>query len=235
MATPAPKIVKRAASSAAATSAKGDHIIALAKAWQDVAKAQEGFSKAVQTVDGFTERVLQEQALSITAKTSEFDDLVAAKHAELEALDRTHEEKKRRLETDLEHDMSKRRRAAAVEYLKASNEEPIDTSHLAALRAELKTTRDGHAAAVESAVAAEQKSLLATHSMEKRTLELTHKAEMAQVQAENTQLKNQIESVASQVASLKADVEAGRQLTRDVANSASQSKVIVQSDGSTKR
>lgn len=211
--------------STAGKTSKSDEVIALAKAIDAIAKNRDQFTAAVNQLSELNEETLRNMATVIDAKRQEFEQMEIDQRSKIEALDTEFSEKKRRREVETATHVKEFRRAAATEILLESGEVPINAEELASLRSQLDALKSGQEEAVKQAVRAEKQVLIAQHESQVKQAQLSNAAETAQIKAQLEQKDQQIESLNTQIKDLKAELSAQRELTRQVAESASQSKI----------
>lgn len=144
-------------------------------------------------------------------------NLSNAKQKELSALEEkfAHDERSRKLEVDL--NVKENGYAAATRILEERGEVAVPSvtyEELKRLYEELKTSSDSE---VEAAVEREQERNNKHVAVLKQTLELKNQAEVAKVKAQLESQVKQIEVLENTITRITKDLEAQRNLTKDVA------------------
>jgi hypothetical protein len=109
----------------------------------------------------------------------------------------------------------------AVEILEARGEVPIQDEELTKLRAEIADLRSKGKDEVDAAVEAERKKHKQSAIFEKRTLVLEHEKAVAELTANARSLESQNETLTAELAKAEQRLDAARELTKQVAESAS--------------
>jgi hypothetical protein len=199
-----------AASAGSASKKPSQFAEKLAKAITRVGKAEEEFTKSV---DGLRE--MRETSLD------ELAGLLAVKEQELEYLEQEFENQKRQQRLQVEYDIREYGLEKCTEILAAQRKIPVEKEVYEGLQSRYDALQASYEDSVRQAVAdADQRNESHCRALE-RTLELQKQAEVATVEAKFMAQQTQIEMYKETVNRLSSDNEAQRQLTKDVAASAS--------------
>jgi hypothetical protein len=185
-----------------------DPKLALATAITGIKKSQDAFAKSVAQYKELEDKTFTELEIKLTAKRQDLDEL-----------DTTYNNRKKQRKLDLEHDLKEQGLIAAKKILEERGDlavskesyETLQRDH-AALKAKFDDTS-------KSAIAEEKAKINEANKNWQRTVQLEYESKMAAANAENNQQKKQISVLSETIASLKEDMAAQRQLTKDVANS----------------
>lgn len=181
-------------------------IIQLTKSINELKKSRDQHIASVEKCDQLISDFLED--ISVT---------VEQKQKELDKLDREYETKATDLKIDLEQEFKADARTKALEVLEITGEIPVDKESYENLQSELSKLKSDQKDLIDEAVKTERQSAAKSAEYTKRTLELTHKAEVAKSEAAVDQLKDHVAVLESQIESLKGDIEKQRNLTQAVA------------------
>lgn len=188
----------------------------LARAINNITKSREAFNSAVESFNALEQEHLKDLDLRIEEK-----------HQELKDAEEDLSQKRKRGEIDCENDLAEHRRTAAVKFLEATNEVPIDSDELAQLKSDLASAQMDLTTADEKARAEEKARGQAQMNSALKQQELTNKAEVATLQAQLDQKEREIEVLHETIRNLRQEVSEQRQLTKDVAASAASNSAPV--------
>lgn len=182
----------------------------LARAINNITKSREAFNSAVEAFNSLEQEHLKDLDLRIEEK-----------HQELKDAEEDLVQKRKRGEIDCDNDLAEHRRNAAIRFLSATGEEPIETTVLSSLRSELSELKSNFDTSLEKA-REDERNLAKTHlTSALKSQELMNKAEVATLQARLEQKDREIEVLNETISNLRQEVSEQRQLTKDVAASAS--------------
>ena len=184
---------------------------------QNIAKltaAQDGFSKAVESLKEFNVETLQNLDLEIQAKRDT-----------LNALEVEYQTTLKNEQIKLKQNLDEYNYNAALEIVQERDETVINTDELNTLRQSIKNMETSHAAELKAVEERERKAGSTALHAAVSTAELKHKAEVANITAVNSQSLQQIKTLQIQIENLKEEVAAQRELTRQVAESSRQGQI----------
>lgn len=193
-----------------ATKGSESEKLQLARAINNITKSREAFNSAVEAFNSLEQEHLKDLDLRIEEKRQELKD------AEEDLI-----QKRKRGEIDCDNDLAEHRRTAAIRFLSETREEPIETTVLESLRADLEELKTSLETAVEKTRNEERVSAKTHLNSALKSQELTNKAEVATLQARLEQKDREIEVLNETISNLRQEVSEQRQLTKDVAASAS--------------
>jgi hypothetical protein len=201
--------MSRRSASVAATSSN-NVTLALTKALQGVTKAEDGFSKSVTKLSELLTDTFNDLETRLEAKQKDLDEL---------KLRYEQEEKNKKIEVD--QNVRAYAYEAAKKILTERKEVAVREEDYEQLREDYSELRATKEQEIRDSVSAERKRNDQHNEALKRTLELQKQAEVAQVEARlETQIQH-IEVLKSTIENLKNDLQAQRELTKDVAQAAS--------------
>ena len=193
----------------------------LTKSIQALTKQQTTFEKAVEKCNELIKEISEEFEMKLNAKKSELDALETQYQ---------NTEKLKKVELDLaikEYGYNK-----ALEFLNDRGEIPVSKSEYEILKEENRILKASKEQEIKDAVSSEKQKNAAYNEQLKKTLELQKRAEIAQKEADLKVQINQIKLLENTIERLESDLEAQRNLTKDVANASAQSRqVFVPSSG----
>lgn len=208
--TPAKR--KRASESSGSSGAKTkteNPKLQFVQAITTVKKQMEGFKKSVDQWNTVNDDIFTNLELKLEQKQREL--------AELDT-EFTNTKRQRKIET--EQELRELGYAAVAKLLADRKEIAVSEERWQDLNKQFNELRTNHEAKVAAAVAEERAIGEKNIKSLERSLKLEHTATMAQAQARMEQQAQQIKVLEQSIASLKADIEAQRQLTKDIANAA---------------
>ena len=188
----------------------------LARAINNITKSREAFNSAVESFNALEQEHLKDLDLRIEEK-----------HQELKDAEESLSQKRKRGEIDCENDLAEHRRTAAVDFLEATREVPVEAAVLEKLRADLARAQTEFDSAVAQAHSEEKAKGQSQLNAALRQQELTNKAEVATLQAQLDQKEREIEVLHETIRNLRQEVSEQRQLTKDVAASAASNSAPV--------
>jgi DNA repair exonuclease SbcCD ATPase subunit len=200
---------RRSSSSSSSSTSSNNVYLALTKALQGITKAEDGFSKSVNTLKELLTETFSDLETRIEAKNKEFGDL---------KIKFDQEEKNKKIE--ISQNIREHGYDAAKEILEKRNEIAVsqeDYNNLQENFIKLKKLKDEE---VSRAVGAEHERNKDHVEAMRQTLELQKKAEVAQVEARLESQLQHIDVLKETIANLKSDLDEQRKLTKDVAQAA---------------
>ena len=204
--------------------------VALTKALKSLENTQEEFIHAIEKIENMKSQTL-------TDYTLEIDDLKKQREDRMADLENDYKVRNIEIQNDLknskieaDHLLKQYRHDGAIEILRESGEEAVDSDELE----ELKNANTESEATHQDELVKLKKELESKGNQDKHcaldNLQLRHKAEVAQLTAENDMAKRELVSARSSITDLKEQVREQQQLTKDVAE-ASRSGAISQNFG----
>jgi len=201
--------MSRRSASVAATSAN-NVTLALTKALQGVTKSEDGFTKSVTKLNEL-----------LTETFADLETRHAAKQKALDDLKLRYEQEEKNRKIAVAQNVRARAYDAAKQSLTERKEVAVRSEDYEQLREDYSELRATKEQEIRDSVSAERKRNDQHNEALKRTLELQKQAEVAQVEARlETQIQH-IEVLKSTIENLKNDLQAQRELTKDVAQAAS--------------
>jgi hypothetical protein len=200
---------------AASSPGNGDSArMVLARATAALAKAAETFQASVDEFNKISSDKIIELDREIEVKAMEYEDRTTQ-------LDQCH--KRKLVELDL--DLQKRRRTAAVDFLKECGEEPVPVGAVDSLKQELqleRSTLEQKLTEQESRLKRENHAALGAVQ---KTKDLEHKAKVAEIEATNRQNANEILALKQTIKEQREEISAQRALTQSVAEASKQGAI----------
>jgi hypothetical protein len=184
----------------------------LTKAITAVAKAQEGFSKNVALLEELRETAFDE-----------LDNILTSKQQELDYLEEEYANQKRQRRLQVDMDIREHGLTESTRILAEQGKVPVVKEEYEALQARYEALVQSHDDTVRQAVEDADARNVKHIAIIKNTLELQKKAEVATVEAKFGAQQTQIQIYKDQIARLAEDLNAQRELTKDVAASAATS------------
>jgi hypothetical protein len=173
-------------------------------------KSQEGFKAAVDSSKSLIDDIFTGLDIKINAKQRESQDI---------AVDVENTKKQRKIE--MEQQLQELGHAAVKKILEDRKEIAVSAESYEMLKNNYEELKLSKRDDIDAAISAERSSHAAEIKAMKRNQELEHQAIIAKASAQNEQQREQIKVLEATIASLKSDMEAQRQLTRQVAEAAS--------------
>jgi len=202
----APK--KQETSRTTASSSHPSERLVLSQTLSKLSSTQEAFAKAVEQMKEYTVDTVKGLDLEIESKRDTLNELEVQYGITL-----------KNEQIKLKQNLDEFSYSAAVEIVKGRGESVINSDELKSLRDSVKKMAQLHAEELKALEDRERKSAsIALHSAIANA-ELKHKAEVATITAENSQSIQQVKSLHIQINSMKEDIVAQRELTRQVAES----------------
>lgn len=183
----------------------------LAKAISNVASKTDAFTAAIEHFKGFSKEVLTKLDLDIEAKRLSLEDLK-----------KDIENNIKNGKIDIDVALKEYKREGAIAMLKEMNETVISTKELDSLKKELNELRTHFDDLVAKAKKEEAERREKAISAAVKNMDLTHKAENAQVLALSEQREREISNLKSTIVDLRTEISAQRELTRSVAEAGRQ-------------
>lgn len=191
----------------------------LTRAINKIVKTQDDFMSSVKLLSNYTNETLSDLNLQIEARKTQIANLG-------EEYDNSIKEH----DIQIKHYYAEHKYNGAVSFLRERKEEPISSSVLVELRNEIENLRKNREKEINDIIEKEKKSHEKSLRFSQQSLELKHKAEIAELNACVRQQKNDVATLNSTILNLKEEVSAQRELTKDVAM-ASKGGAISQSFG----
>ena len=189
-------------------STKKNERLELAKAIQALSGKIDGLQQATQKVVDMNENTIKDLDLEIETRKKNFDDLKN---------DMKNYEKNERIRIDQE--LAEYKRNAAIDILKEFDDVPIDKDELDGLREELTELKADRKKELDDIIKDERKKADTGKNIALQNLELKHKADVAQLNAQVSQMTKEISSLNNMVDTYKGEITAQRELTRQIADS----------------
>lgn len=180
----------------------------LAQSIAKITSTQDSFAKAVEQMKDFSTEMLKNLDLEIDTKREELQRL------ENEFNNRMKDE-----QIKAEQALREFKYRGALEILKETDEVAINSEELAQLREKVSSADQRLQGELEKLRKEEKSSAQAAMSAALTNMNLTHKAEIAKITAENEQRVNDIENFKNTISTLQKEITAQRELTRQVAES----------------
>ena len=194
------------------TSKSSDRVI-LAKAIENFSSVYEKLNSALTELKGVTTEKINEYSLMIETKKQDYNDLN-------ERLDREFKSK----QSDLQNKLKDINMLAFEEFAKKYNYQLVLIDDYEKKETEISTLQDKNEELnlkmeekVEEKVELAKTKLEDSFKQEKLTLQLTHKAETADLIAQNKQHLREIEILNSTIINMKSEIAEQRNLTKEVA------------------
>lgn len=180
----------------------------LIKYTQQLVKTQDTFSKVMDDYKNFIASQLQEQLTTITYNEQR-----------LKELEKEYDVTKKDKQVQLELYLREFKRQSIDTFLEEFKERAIAIDDYQRIISENERLRQDYSQAIKDAVDEEKQRNKQAQEHTKRTLELQKNAEVAKVTAQLETQKEQIKFLYETIDSLKKDINAQRELTKDVAMS----------------
>lgn len=180
----------------------------LAKAINTLVSKQEAFTKAYENLQNFSEETLKNLDLQIETKNTEMKEL-----------DVTAQNKQKNLQIEVDQNISEYKYKAVTNILNDRNEVAIDKEEYEFMKKETETLKEKY----EREINELKITLGARHKKEMDrelcTRDLTHKANLAEVNARVEQQTKEIDVLQNTIQNLKVEIAEQRKLTAQVAES----------------
>ena len=187
----------------------GNSELELIKYTQQLVKTQDTFSKVMDEYKNFIASQLQEQLTTIGYNEQRLHDL-----------EKQYEAMKKDKQVELDLYVKEFKRQSIDKFLEEFKERAVLVEDYQRLITDNEQLRQDASQSIDKAVAEERARNKQTQEYTKRTLELQKNAEVAKVTAQLETQKEQIQFLYDTIDSLKKDINAQRELTKDVANAA---------------
>lgn len=199
----------------------GDTVIyQMTAAIQNMTKTGEGFRKAV---EGFHD-IEKNAEMRILAKRRELQDLETARQQEDAELERTKKHKRLDMQQDL--------REFGYEYIKKMlgerNETALPVAELEAMKADLDHLKKTKEQTIVNVTAKEAERAEQKIAANLEMITLRHLAQTATLKAQNEQQEAQIKTLQQNVQALRDELNAQRELTKQVAYSQQATRYVQQ-------
>ncbi len=205
MSTEAKTSKKRGAAAMEAGSSSGGFGIELAKAIDRACKSQGDFKKAVDTLETLMKDGFSDIEMKHRAKKLQLDELGA-----------DFERNKREKRIELEQDFQQYGMKQAERFLQEKQLLAVGKEEFAKLQQQVEQLREGRDQAIQQALTDAQNRFDQELERTKMTLQLKNQAEVAEKQAQITQLQNHIKVLDRVINDQKLDVSELRKLVSEV-------------------
>ena len=211
-ATKTPKTTKSVLASKAKKTLNGN--LELTRAIQKIIKNQDDFTASVSNLTNYTNETFNDLNLQIESKK-----------VEIENLGNEYDNMRRQYDIETTHYYAEHKYEGAISFLGEKGEEPIKSSELAKMVAEIKTLKQSQCDEINNAINKEKIDSKRAISSITQHLELKHRADVAELNASVKQQNNEILSMLKTIESMKEDITAQRELTKDVALASKQGAI----------
>lgn len=188
--------------------------LTLAEAISSLVAKEEAFLKSVEDLKKFKADALSKLDLEIETKKTELQTLA-------DEFKKTQKDK----EIKIAQFLAEFQRKGAIEILEESQEVPIKAETLTKLKEKLETLQQDQTKELEKIKAEERASAKIALNAAIKTCELQHKAETAQLKAITEQQQKEIKTLEKTIESMKTEIAAQRQLTKEVAEAGKQGNI----------
>lgn len=178
----------------------------LAKAISSMTTKQDAFIKAVENMKEFDEEALKKLDLEMDSRKQD-----------LAELERNIERIKKNGQIEVDQFLAEYKYTAAKKILLEHKEEPIEKSTLDKLNNELEDLRENKQDEIVAMKLKEKEKSAKAMAAALKNADLKHKAEIAELGAENKQNKHEINSLQKTIDNLTKEVSCARELTQKVA------------------
>ncbi len=178
----------------------------------------------VRATEALTSAYQQLQTLATQAE--DLDGTIAAKNAEIAALDVEFNNRFRQAEVDLSIKVKESVKAIVDEYLTTNNLEAINTADLVSLRKAEKTAIEEGVKSEKAALAAQDKALRTEFNATVEVLKAQHGTTLAQAEANNRSLADKVAFLSQQVQDLLVQLSEQRQAEIDKVKAANPTQHI---------
>lgn len=209
--------MSRSRKSTPADSQKSERL-QLACAISNMVTKSDQFISAVEHFKTFTKESLNDIDMEITSKK-----------VELEVLEEEFKVQRKNGQIKCDLFLQEYRRKGAVELLKESDEEPINSTELRNLRSRLQSVTEEHAKELEDVRRKEKQRGEQAKNAALGNQDLKHKAEVAEMTASVKQYAKEVESLQATIANLRHELSEQRKLTKEVAEAGKQGAITVNS------
>ncbi len=189
----------------------------LAKAISGMTAKQDAFIKAVETMETFNEEALKKLDLEMESRKQD-----------LAELEKNIERIKKNGQIEVDQFLSEYKYTAATKILNERKEEPIESTVLEKLHNELSTLKEGRQDEIDAMKAKEKEKSTRAMKAALSNSDLKHKAEIADLSAENKQNKHEISTLQKTIDNLTKELACQRELTKQVAEASRQSFMPLQ-------
>lgn len=177
-----------------------------AKAITNLTSKQSAFADAVKALQEFNTDTLKKYDLEIESKK-----------IDLEEIEKNIKKIKKDAEIEADQYIAEYRYDAVKSILKDRNERPIDIDEFNRLNKEINELVSKHEQELIDLKTKEKESSKKALNAALKNMELSHKAEIATLTAENAQMEHEIKNLKEVIDNLRTELSAQRQLTKDVA------------------
>jgi len=230
------KVAKKETPASKATKCDDSDRIQLVKALNTLEKTQSDFVKAVACIESMKVETVNNYTLQVDDLKRQQEELknrveadIKLRGDELElTFSRRSEEIKNTLKNsqiEVDQTLKEYRRDGAIELLAGFGEVPMNEDELAELKESILTLETQHTSDVSTLKSELEKTYAKEKAIAVNSIQLAHKAEIAQLTAENDMNKREMDNLRQIVADLKLQVREQQQLTRDVAESSRQGAI----------
>ena len=193
--------------------------IEFTKSINGLVSKQDAFLKAIETLQSFSEESLRNLDLEIDNRK-----------LELKTLEDEYKKKDTDQRIEIDQSLKEYKYNQALTYLKERNEIAVDKSEYNVLKGRVAELEAGFEDRLSEAISKEKGRGEAALKAAINNSNLTHKAEIAEINAQSKQQKTEIQNLLNIIETLKLEIAEQRQLTKQV-DEASKSGAITQSFG----
>ena len=191
--------------------------LAFAKSINKLIQKQEDFQKMIDELNTFKVETLTNIQL-------EFD----SKRKELDALNKEYDTLKKDLQIKADQEFKEYGYVKAVEILEENDEIAVNEVEYNELQTSIETIKEEMEEETTKQIKDEKINASKELAMVKKTMQLEHKAEIAMLSATVDQLTKERQTFESTIDSLKSEIAAQRDLTRQVAEASKQGAISQQ-------
>lgn len=186
----------------------------LTRAIQKIIKNQDDFMSSVSNLTNYTDETFNDLNLQIESKKVEIENLGCE-----------YENKRIQFDIETSHYYAEHKYEGALSFLRERGEESIQSEELSKMRVEISQLKESHEKEINDAITKEKVESKKAIASITQNMELQHKANIAELNASVKQQKNEIISLHNTVSSMKEDITAQRELTKDVALASKQGAI----------
>ena len=186
----------------------------LTRSIQKIIKTQKDFMESVSSLSGYTEDTLNDLVLQIESKQNEIENLKEEYDNRRKSYD---------IETNLYY--AEHKYLGALNFLRDRKEVAINEKDLDDMKNKIIHLSKNQDEELKKAIDAEKSLANKSLHASLQNLELKHKADIAELNANVKQQTNEIKNLHSTIANLKEEISAQRELTKEVAIASKQGGV----------
>ena len=193
--------------------------LAFAKAINKLVQKQEDFTTAIEDLKNLNAENMTSIQLELKSKREELNNLT-----------KEFDVKKKDLQIKVDQEFNEYSYEKAKEIIGERGEIPVDEEEYTELESAVEQSKEEMEEEMQEKISEEQQKAKQALAQALKNKDLEHKAHIANLQAEVEQLKKERKIFESTIKNLREDIEAQRQLTKQVAE-ASKSGAISQTFG----